>query len=107
MNSPKRRFVIFSTKQLLLAVAIVALSLTIWHRLTLRSVTIRPARANEAIEVHFPEEDVEVRTVAVIDGEIHGQEHINLTLSLFKVQNRQPDIIGNYALERRPVEEDD
>ena len=108
MSTSARRFRVFSVKQLLLVIAVVALSLVVWHRFTLRSISIRPTHSGDpGIEVLFPGENVEFKSIAVIDGKIHGTEQVHLSLFLYEVQNGRVDGLGDYTLVRRPVEKDD
>jgi hypothetical protein len=101
--SPERHGFRFTLKQLSIAIAVIALVLTVWVGLIRKDVTIRPARSGDPIRERyfgFDREDIEIRNVAVVNGTFTKSTW--LTASLIAVQGGRVEEINGFTVGRSP-----
>ena len=101
-TSERRRFQ-FTLKQLLFAVAVVAVLLTIWVSLFRKVVNVRAATASDPVRERyfgFYAEDAEIRNVVVLNGGF--TKNTWLSASLSAVQSGKITEINGFTIGRSP-----
>lgn len=102
-TSAERRRIRFTLKQLTVAVAVVAVLLTIWVCLSRKVITIRPARNDDPIRERYfgiDGQDAVIRNIAVAKGTFTKSSWLSASLTV--VQGGQFQEVNSFTVGRSP-----